>query len=191
MTTTATTTGGGEDQKNGKTSQQSYEDLGTHHLTKSQDLDGRQPHEREFRFSRRENTEFKWKHDPTVIGGLEVCSEPFLDIHAPMKKHEVLSCEDDFQACLKIWNETKVRESFIRAFESIAPATKCCGLITDYDSTVKQNVPVMNKKWSKAVSDKPEWKDKNYSIDLFVWRWSNPTGKAETVILMIRFHKSK
>lgn len=172
------------------TDQKSYEDLGSHHLTESQDIDGRENHQ-QFRFSRKENSEYKWKHDPTVVGGLEVRSEPTLDLRAPFKRHDIVSCEDDFEACLKIWNDAKVRDSFVKAFESMAPQMRCCGLVQDYDLTVKHNVPVMNKKWATAISEKPEWKEKSYWIDLFVWHWSNPTGKAETVILMIRFHSKK
>ena len=169
----------------------SYEDLGPHHLTESEDIDKRDPHGRDLRFSNKENSDWKWKHDETVIGALEVTNDPVFDLHAPMKKRPVARCVDDFNACVKIWDETNVRESFIKAFESIAPATKCCGLIRDDDTTIKHNIPIMNKKWTKAINDKPEWKNTDYYISLFVWKWSNPTGKAETVIPMVRFHKSQ
>lgn len=183
----------GNDDGNGKKKSQleSYEDLGPHHLTAPEDINGRQPHDRVLRFSRRENSEFKWRHEETVVGALEVRGSPRLDIHAPMKKHHVSTGVDDFHACMKIFDETNVRASFIKAFESIPPATKCCGLIPDDDTTVKNVIPIMNKKWTKAINDKTEWKDTDYYIDLFIWKWSNPTGKAETVIPMIRFHKSK
>jgi hypothetical protein len=150
------------------------------------DPDGRQPHYNR-QFSRRENTEYKWKHDKTVVGALEVRSEPLLDLHAKMKEHIVASYEDDFGNCLRIWEEHHLRKALIHAFEEITPRTRCCGMVTDYDATVKHNVSKLNKVWAKSVSDK-YFVEMGYKMDLFVWSWSNPTGKAETVVLMVRFH---
>jgi hypothetical protein len=151
------------------------------------DPDGRKPHY-DRQFSRRENAEYKWKHDKTVLGALEVRSEPVLDLHAKMKEHIILSDEDDFKNCLRIWDDHHLRKALIHAFEEITPRTRCCGMVTDYDATVQHNVLKLNKGWAKSVSDK-YFVEEGYKMDLFVWKWANPTGKSETVILMIRFHK--
>jgi hypothetical protein len=98
--------------------------------------------------------------------------------------------EDDLKKCVELCNEHKLRHSFIKAFEGIAPQTRCCGLVEDYDRTIKHNVPKLNDTWAKEMNDKYMAKE-GYRISLFVWSWSNPTGKAETVIPMVRFHSLK
>ncbi|KAL3912204.1 MAG: hypothetical protein SGILL_006976, partial [Bacillariaceae sp.] len=137
-----------------------------------------------------ENSEYKWKHDKTVIGALEVEAEPVLDLHAEMKEHTIMGYEDDLTKCIELWKEHNLRHSFIQAFEGIAPQTRCCGLVEDYDETIKHNMPQLNDGWAKDVNDKYMAKE-GYRITAFIWRWSNPTGKAETVIPMIRFHSLK
>jgi hypothetical protein len=155
------------------------------------DSSGRiEPEDRKLHFSSKGNSEFKWKHDPTVIGALEVKAEPVLDLHATMKEHNIMGYEDDLKKCVELWNEHKLRHSFIKAFEGIAPQTRCCGLVEDYDRTIKHNVPKLNDTWAKEMNDKYMAKE-GYRISLFVWSWSNPTGKAETVIPMVRFHSLK
>jgi hypothetical protein len=156
------------------------------HQDNEGDPDDREPHNAR-RFSRRENAGYKWKHERTVVGALEVASEPILDLRGTMKEHKASSEEGHFRNCLRIWEEKRLRESFIEAFEGIPPQTRCCGTVMDYDAMVKFNVPDLNEVWAKSLSDK-YFVEKGYRLDLFEWRWSNPTGKAETVVLMIRFH---
>ncbi|KAG7357807.1 hypothetical protein IV203_014394 [Nitzschia inconspicua] len=146
-----------------------------------------EPPSRKLHFSSRENSEFKWKHDKTVIGALEVPSEPVLHLTGHYKEHSVMGYEEDWQKCLQLWKDFNLKESFVKAFEGLSVETKCCGLITDMDSTIKHHVPILNHGWAKQVNDELLSKE-GYRISLFVWSWSNPTGKAETVIPMIRFH---
>ena len=140
---------------------------------------------RNLRFSTRENSAFKWKENKSVVGALEVKSEPILDIKADMKKKKVLTMEDEFKQALKLWNDKNLREEFIKACEAIPPVLGCCGLATDYDETIIEIVKTLNKGWLVKVNK--EIAEQGYKIDAFEWSWTNPSGKAKTVILLIRF----
>jgi hypothetical protein len=155
--------------------------------TSNDDPDGREPHHRQLHMSTKENSEFKWKHDKTVIGALEIRSDPILDLRAKMVEHDIKSYEDEFKQCLELWEKYKLRNQFIEAWENLPPQTRCCGYVNDYDNTIKKNVPTLNNTWVKKVNDEKFAKE-GFRISLFVWSWSNVTGKAETVIPMIRFH---
>jgi hypothetical protein len=141
---------------------------------------------RNLRFSTRDNSAFKWKEDKTVVGALEVASEPFLNFRVKMTEKRVLTVEGEFGECLSIWQELKLRKSFIEACESIPPATQCCGLISDDDGTIKNLAPLLNHGWAKSVNEKLE--PRGYKISCYVWSWTNATGKAQTNILLVRFH---
>jgi hypothetical protein len=155
------------------------------------DPDGRnEPATRKLHFSSKGNSEFKWKHDKTVVGALEVEAEPILDVRAKMTEHVVESYEDEFAECLRLWGELDLRQQFIKEWENIPPQTSCCGLINNYDETIKYNTPHLNDGWVKSVNEN-YLAEKGYKMSIFVWSWSNPTGKAETVIPMIRFHALK
>jgi hypothetical protein len=161
------------------------------HQHEESDPDGRNPpSDRELHFSTKENSEFKWKHDKTVIGALEVVSDPVLNLRAKMMEHDIKSYEEEFQKCLQLWGQWNLGKEFIDAWENLAPQTRCCGYVTDYDNTVKKNVPTLNNTWVRKINEEKFAKE-GYRISLFVWRWSNATGKAETVIPMIRFHSLK
>eukprot|EP00539_Tryblionella_compressa_P017869 CAMPEP_0178840394 /NCGR_PEP_ID=MMETSP0746-20121128/14388_1 /TAXON_ID=913974 /ORGANISM="Nitzschia punctata, Strain CCMP561" /LENGTH=141 /DNA_ID=CAMNT_0020503535 /DNA_START=11 /DNA_END=433 /DNA_ORIENTATION=- len=132
------------------------------------DVDGRQPHNRELHFSRKENSEFKWKHDKSVVGALEVKAEPVLDLRAEMVKHDIYSCEEEFKTCLRLWEDQKLRPQFIEAWENMGTLTGCCGLINNYDATIKHNCPALNDTWAKSVNEK-YFEKEGYKISLFVW----------------------
>jgi hypothetical protein len=151
-----------------------------------EDGDDRAEPNRDLRFSTKENSEFKWKKDKTVVGALEVRCEPVLDFRAKLKEKKVLRMDDAFRECLKLWKEFDLNKSFVEACESIPPTTTCCGLTTSQEDTIKKLVPLLNKGWAKSVNEKIQ--DKGYKINCFVWSWTHPLGKAETVILLVRFH---
>ena len=147
---------------------------------------GRAPH-RDFKASTKANSDFKWKADRSVVGALEVVTDPGLDLRAKMTVHQIVGHEDEFLEFYRIWEDLKLRKKIINAFESIAPETTCCGMVTNEDKTIKHNAHILNKGWVKSTNEKI-LETKGFRISIYVWRWSNISGKAETVVPMIRFH---
>lgn len=148
---------------------------------------GRQEPDRNLRISTRGNAAFKWKADPTVVGALEVISIPALNPRAHLKEHVVPTVQTQYQECLEVFHHHKLHKSLVEALESIPPETKCCGMITDDHATIRNVVPLLNDGWAKTVTEK-YFESKGYRISCFVWTWSNVTGAAENVVLLIRFH---
>mmetsp|Transcript_16469 Transcript_16469/g.33849 ORF Transcript_16469/g.33849 Transcript_16469/m.33849 type:complete len:169 (-) Transcript_16469:2585-3091(-) len=147
---------------------------------------GRLEPRRDMRTSTKINSDFKWKTDRSVVGALEVVADPSLDLRAPMELREIFGYEAELESYYKTWRRMRLTEEFIKAFEDIPPQTTCCGVMTEQDKTVKQNVALLNKGWVKATNERLERHD--FKISLFVWSWTNVLGKSETVIPMIRFH---
>ena len=143
---------------------------------------------RDLRSSTKTNSSFKWKVDKTVIGALEITSEPDLDVRATMIRRDIHGFESEMDKCYKIWKKLKLKNEFIEAFESIPPETTCCGLLTEQDETIKKNTVLLNKGWVKTTNES-HLKKEGFQISMFVWSWTNISGKSETVIPMIRFHK--
>eukprot|EP00536_Pseudo-nitzschia_multiseries_P016661 jgi/Psemu1/313418/fgenesh1_kg.1188_\ len=141
---------------------------------------------RDFRTSTKVNSDFKWKVDRSVVGALEVATDPVLDVQAELQVHEIIGYEEEFQSYVKVWKDLKLRNEFIKAFESLAPETVCCGLITDQDKTIRKNAKELNNGWVKSTNQKLI--KEGFKLSVFVWYWRNISGKAETVIPMIRFH---
>jgi len=153
------------------------------------DKSGRmEPLDRRCRSSTKENSEFKWKHDRTVVGALEVALDPNIDLRADMVLHNIEGYDDEFGKFLKVWECLQLKKEFITAFESIPPMTTCCGMVTMQDQTIKHNVNILNKGWVKSVNERVNDNGNGFKISIYVWRWSNISGKAETVIPMVRFH---
>jgi hypothetical protein len=63
----------------------------------------------------------------------------------------------------------------------------CCGLIPDDDATIKDLIPALNKGWIRKVNKQLAEGEKGFKLDVFLWQWSNVSGKSETNILLIRF----
>mmetsp|Transcript_19898 Transcript_19898/g.43230 ORF Transcript_19898/g.43230 Transcript_19898/m.43230 type:complete len:174 (+) Transcript_19898:166-687(+) len=141
---------------------------------------------RDFRSSTKLNSDFKWRADRTVVGALEVQTDPSLDLRAEMVLHDVTGREDELFAFLNIWKDLKLRNKFIKAYESLPPVTSCCGLLTVQDATIRSNAFLLNEGWVKHMNK--SLLKKGFQISIFVWCWNNIAGKAETVIPMIRFH---
>ena len=154
----------------------------------SVDESGRIPKSRNYRSSTKLNSEFKWKIDKTVIGAFEIATEPDLDLKAPMTLHKINGCKDELKRCLEIWDRLGLRLDLIKAFESLAPEATCCGLCVNQDETIRKNTPLMNKGWIKKTNEN-RLIEEDFRISLFVWQWQNLSGKADTVIPMIRFHR--
>jgi hypothetical protein len=143
------------------------------------------PPARQGRFSTRDNSAFKWKQDKSVVGGFEVKSSPSFDPRGKMKEQKVLTMEDEFEECKQIWKELELRKSFIQAVESIPPETSCFCIPND-DGTMQKLVPTLNKGWVKGINEKIKYR--GYKISCFLWSWTNPMGKAQTFVMMVRFH---
>ena len=151
------------------------------------DTSGRKASGRDLRASTKTNSDFKWKSDRTVVGALEIVTEPDLDLRSPMVLHEVRGHEDEMDKYHEVWTRLELREDFIMAFKSIPPETTCCGLAVKQDETIRKTVPLLNKGWVKSQNENLLHKE-GFRISVFVWSWMNLSGKAETVIPMIRFH---
>lgn len=151
------------------------------------DGSGREQPKRDFRSSTRENSEFKWKIDRTVVGSFEIEIDPAVDLRADMILHKVHGYEEEFKGYCQIWNDLKLRDEFIEAYENIPPCTTCCGLVEEQDKTIKQNAKLLKEGWVKTVNE-TVLQEKGFRISFYVWKWNNISGKAETVIPMIRFH---
>lgn len=143
---------------------------------------------RDMRSSTKINSDFKWKKDRTVVGALEIVTDPNLDIRSTMALKTVAGCEGQLAKYHRVWKKLKLRSEFIKAFESIPPQTTCCGLITKEDDTIKQNAPLLNEGWVKTTNENILEKE-GFQISIFVWSWANISGKTETIIPMIRFHR--
>ncbi len=148
---------------------------------------GRQEPPRNLRISTRENSAFKWKSDPSVVGALEVASAPTLDPKTHLQERVIPTVEQEFTDCLEIWKSHKLHKSLVEAISAIPIQTKCCGWITDTDHTIRNLVPLLNKGWAKKVSEE-FFQSKGYRVSSFVWTWRNITGATENCVLLIRFH---
>ena len=143
---------------------------------------------RDLRASTKTNSDFKWKSDRSVVGGLEIVTDPDLDVRASMIIHEIRGHQDEFNEYYKVWEKLNLRDDFIKAFESIPPETTCCGLVTKQDETITKNSSLLNKGWVKSTNENL-LKKEGFRISIFVWSWTNLSGKSETVVPMIRFHR--
>lgn len=147
-------------------------------------------HDGRFRLASRINSAFKWQQDKSVIGALEIPSNPFFDyrgeyIHEPVSLH----VQKEFDACLSAWNTRKLKRSFIEACNDIPPSTHCFGIIQDHSKTIEMTAKMLNIGWVKAINK--SLYEEGFKISCFAWRWSNLIGKAETTIFLIRFHSLK
>jgi hypothetical protein len=143
---------------------------------------------RRMRFSNRRNSNFKWQQDTSVVGALEVDSDPVLNVRGKLgEKRLMLTKQDEeFGVCLRMWEELKLRRGFVEACEGIPPATQCCGLLRDQDQTIRELATLLNKGWAKSINKKI--KDRGFKISSFAWSWQNALGKAQTTVLLLRFH---
>jgi hypothetical protein len=129
---------------------------------------GRQEPPRHLRLSTRGNAAFKWKEDKKVVGALEMVSfaAVLLDPRAKMEEHRIPTVADEFDECLKIWQDHKLQKSFAEAVEGIPPEMKCCGLISDPDGSIFKLAPLLNKGWAKKVSEE-YFNAKGYRVSCF------------------------
>ena len=147
-----------------------------------------------FVFSTRFNTSYRWKQNKTgtkedlsLVGALEVKSEPQLDCHAKLKEKPYTGKESSFKECLQIWKELKLHKTFIEACDIVPPTTSCCGLIQDHKKHMDVVAAVLDKGWAKLVN-KQYFKPRGYKISVYVWQWHNASGPGVTSILLLRFH---
>lgn len=145
------------------------------------------PENKEFRMSTRENSEYKWKTGK-VVGAFEVSSHPTLDLLEPLKPM-LASAQyaEKWLEAQELWKSMHLRKSFVEAAKSVPAKTCCCGMITDDKETMNDMVPFLNNTWAKEANKKLE--DKGLYVDTYLWRWSNISGEANTIIMLIRFHE--
>lgn len=148
---------------------------------------GRMEPSRSMRMSTRLNSAFKWKQDKSVVGCLEVKSFPQLDPKVKLQEHSIFAVEEEFGACVDLWKKKKLQRTMIEAIEGIPPASNCCGLVPDVEGTIRKLVPLLNEGWAKKINAE-YYKPKGYKLSAFVWTWSNVSGTADSVVLLIRFH---
>jgi hypothetical protein len=74
----------------------------------------------------------------------------------------------------------------VSACEAIPDETCCCGLLKDDDETKKTLVKQLNGDWAKETNEKLAPYDTK--VDVFLWHWSNISGKSESRVILIRFH---
>ena len=138
-------------------------------------------------FATRENSAFKWQRARSVIGALEVHSEPFLNFREDLIPHIVKGQDASFHDALQAWDDLKLRNDFIKACEKLPAEMCCCGFMNDDDATKRQFVELLNEGWCKQVNKKLQKSNRGVKVDVFLWHWQNASGKSETNIIMIRF----
>ena len=79
--------------------------------------------------------------------------------------------------------------SFMKACADAPKVTCCCGYLLRDDDTIKEMVPALNEGWVRSINQRLLRENMGFKIDCYVWNWHNATGKAETNILLIRFHE--
>jgi len=136
------------------------------------------------------SSDLKWQRTKMVIGALEVKSEPMFQPKEDMKPLYRSNDEDatksKFEDALQLWQDLKLRNSFIKACRGLPDSVCCCGLsLSDSSSTIKQYVTLLNDGWVKHANKK--LKTSGFKIDIFHWNWHNTSGKSETNVLLIRF----
>jgi len=144
------------------------------------------PEEKRMHQSSRENSNYKWLKG-NVIGALEVASEPELDYNEELVAHAGKT--EDRDAWVRAegaWETLKLHSSFISACNDIGKETCFCGLVTDGEGTKKTLVKELNKTWAKEANEKLASFDTK--VDLFIWHWSNISGKSQSKVILIRFH---
>jgi hypothetical protein len=143
------------------------------------------PDKKKLHFSTRANSTDKWCH-AGVIGALEVDCEPTLDLEGTLTPLQGMDGDaDSWKEAQKAWNTEALRESFLKACKNVPIETACCGLIQDDDERIRNLVPYLNQHWAPVANEKLE--KHGVSINAFLWHWTNVQGKAETIILLIRF----
>ena len=135
--------------------------------------------------SNRDNCDYKWQRARGVVGALEVNCEPDFKYKDDLLPRYSAGREAVFEDALNIFNELKLRDSFVRACDDLPWSNCCCGLIKDTDATIRDFVPLLNDGWAKSASK--QLMTKGLKVDIFLWNWQNASGKAETNILLIRF----
>lgn len=145
------------------------------------------PASKKYMISTRDNSGYKWQHDPHILGALEVPCDPVLHLTGEYTTRHVVDRVEAFDKAIEVWEEMGLREEFIKAAQSVPSQTCCCGWIPDDDGTIKGLVPALNRHWVKEVNKKLMHDGKGFRIDVFLWQWHNATGKSETNIILIRF----
>ena len=159
------------------------------------------PSDKRHQISTRDNSAYKWQQDGgvqhTILGALEVHSEPDLQVHEPLSQRFVAGDGEDsprrqdFEAACRVWDDWNLREEFVKACDNVPPETCCCGLLPDSDNTIKVIVKSLNKGWVRKTNQRLQDENKGFKLHLYLWTWHNVSGKAETNVLLVRFISTK
>jgi hypothetical protein len=159
--------------------------------TMVEDAVGQNSKEGFFQLCTRQNSEHKWRTLPTIMGCLEVPSEPTLSLQARYVRRPVADHAANFGQALHVWHELQLRHEFVAACAGTAQVHTCCfGLLSNDDAVIRELVPDLNRGWVRATNRRLHRLGHAFTIDCFVWNWQNALGKSETNILLIRFHKT-
>lgn len=136
--------------------------------------------------SNRESSQHKWQHDPSIVGALEVPSDPYLEYRSNYHELPAQLSEQEFSECIHLWNSLKLKKSFIQACDGIPPSTACCGMVPDQNKTIHNTVAMLKPGWERHANK--VLKKEGIKISCFVLTWQNAGGRAQTSVLLIRFH---
>ena len=76
------------------------------------------PANKRYMISTRENSEFKWQNDPTLLGALEVPSDPYFRLDGEYSSRPVAGKEGPFDKALEVWEQMNLRQEFQKAAET-------------------------------------------------------------------------
>jgi pentatricopeptide repeat protein len=76
------------------------------------------PANKRYMISTRENSEYKWQNDSTLLGALEVPSDPYFRLDGEYNSRPVAGKEGSFDKALEVWEQMNLRQEFQKAAES-------------------------------------------------------------------------
>jgi len=130
--------------------------------------------------------QYEWQTDPSIVGALEVPSEPHLNCRTEYIEHPVDKTEKEFQECMGIWYSLNLKPSFVEACEAIPP-TRWLGMIPQQKETLTNTVATLRKGWEHKMN--VTLKKQGIKISCFAsssWGGGG-TGRAHGFVFLIRF----
>jgi hypothetical protein len=76
------------------------------------------PASKKYMISTRENSEYKWQTDPTIVGALEIPSDPYFRLDGEYKSRPVHGKQQEFDRALQVWESMDLRQEFQKAAEA-------------------------------------------------------------------------
>jgi hypothetical protein len=76
------------------------------------------PANKRYMISTRENSEYKWQNDDSLLGALEVPSDPYFRLDGEYNERPVVGKEGSFGKALEVWEQMNLRKEFQKAAEN-------------------------------------------------------------------------